>query len=508
MKSLPDSGNLSETPVPVLLLKLSSAHFTGALSLTRNRTTKRVLWRDGAPILAESNLASETLGVTLLDAGKLSREDYSKVVGYVQLKNCKEGKALLDLKLLEPKELFLALKEQLRRRILESFGWPDGTWSLDPKQVPPSDAQAFRLDPRVLAQDGIEAHWSQDRILGSLGARLGQAVQASESRELLAGRLRAAPGVEKLLDVLDGSCTLGEALRRAGAPAALPAAWVLDASGLLLYGEKKNAPAASQGGPRELEESDLDIEVVVTGAGAAKPDRPAAATRARSLGAADAGAAGPQSESAHAAALRKEVAEKHARTDLDHYALLGVPRNATLAVIKRAYFSAAKRFHPDALSRSGLEALRKSANELFARIAKAYAVLSDPKARRDYDADASGSEEGEAERVAQAETLYRKGDVLVRKGAFQEALQFLAPAVELWGDDAEYRSALGWALYKKAKSEPQTARDHLSKAVQLDPKNAVAHYRLGVVLRALGEQQAADKALALAKRLDPKTKVS
>jgi len=505
MKSLPDSGNLSEIPVPVLLLKLSGAHFTGALALSRSRTTKRVLWRDGAPILAESNLASETLGVTLLDAGKLSREDYSKVVGYVQLKNCKEGKALLDLKLLEPKALFLALKEQLRRRILECFGWPDGSWSLDAKQVPPSDAQAFRLDPRVLAQDGIEAHWSQDRILGSLGERLGQIVQASESRELLAGRLRAAPGVDKLLDALDGSCTLGEALRRAGSPAALPAAWVLDASGLLLYpAQKKDAPAASQGGPRELEESDLDIEVVVTGAGAPKPDRPAAATRTGSRGGADAGAAGPQS--ADAAALRKEVAEKHARTDLDHYALLGVPRDAAPAVIKRAYFSAAKRFHPDALSRNGLEALRKPANELFARIAKAYAVLSDPKARRDYDADASGSEEGEAERIAQAETLYRKGDVLVRKGAFQEALQFLAPAVELWGDDAEYRSALGWALYKKGKSEPKPAREHLSKAVKLDPKNAVAHYRLGVVLRALGEQQAAEKALALAKRLDPKIK--
>jgi Flp pilus assembly protein TadD len=64
---------------------------------------------------------------------------------------------------------------------------------------------------------------------------------------------------------------------------------------------------------------------------------------------------------------------------------------------------------------------------------------------------------------------------------------------------------LAWALYKKGKSEPQPAREHLSKAVKLDPKNAVAHYRLGVVLRALGEQEAAEKALALAKRLDPKT---
>ena len=505
MKSLPNSGKLSETPLPALLLELSRARFTGALSLTRDRTTKRVLWREGAPILAESNLASETLGVTLLDSGKLSREDYSKVVGYVQLKNCKEGKALLDLKLLEPKELFLALKEQLRRRILECFGWPDGAWSLDPTQVPPPDAQAFRLDPRVLAQDGIESHWSAERLLGSLGERLGRTVRASESRELLAGRLRAAPGVAKFLDALDGTCTLGEALRRAGAPGALAAAWVLDAEGLLTYpdsgeeGANDSPQSAAATGPQD---SGFDIELVVSGAGASSPYRPAVARGTASRGVA-AGA-----ESAGVAALRKEVTEKHARLDLDHYALLGVAREASPADIKRAYFSAAKRLHPDALSRSGLEALRKPANELFARIAKAYAVLSDPKTRRDYDADAGGGEEGEAERIAQAETLYRKGEILVRKGAFQEAIQFLAPAVELWAEDAEYRSALGWALYKKGKSEPQAAREHLSKAVKLDPKNAVAHYRLGVVLRALGEQEAAQKALALAKQLDPKAKAS
>ncbi len=504
MKSLPASGKLSQTPLPVLLLQLSEAHFTGALSLSRDRTTKRVLWRDGAPILAESNLASETLGVTLLDSGKLSREDYSKVVGYVQLKNCKEGKALLDLKLLDPKGLFLALKEQLRRRILECFGWPDGAWSLDPKQVPPPDAQAFRLDPRVLAQEGIQSHWGPERVLASLGERLGRKVRAREKRELLAARLRAAPGVEELLGALDGSVTLGEALRRAGAPGALSAAWVLDASGLLLYPDSAEAEAKpSPSRAAAADHEDFDIEVLVRGA-AAKPAPQVAAKGTATRGPTQAGAA--SSESAEAAALRKEVTEKHARVDLDHYGLLGIPRNATPAEIKRAYFNAAKRLHPDALSRTGLEALRKPANELFARIAKAYAVLSDPKARRDYDADAAGGEEGEAERIAQAETLYRKGEILVRKGAFQEAMQFLAPAVELWPEDAEYRSALGWALYKKGKSEPQPARAHLSKAVQLDPKNAVAHYRLGVVLRTPGEQEAAQKALAIAKQLDPKGK--
>ncbi len=499
MTALPQSGRLEETPLASLLIELHDARYSGALSLARERVTKRILFRDGTPILAESNLASETLGVQLLDAGKLTREDYSKVVGYVQLKSCKEGKALLDLKLLDPKGLFVALKDQLRRRILECFGWPNGEWKLDPADLPPADAQAFRLDPRVLVQDGIEAHWSTDRVLTALGERLGRVARIASDREPIGARLRAAAGVAKLVEALDGTCTLGEALRRAGAPGALAAAWVLDATGELTYpedGDGTDARSAAEPPDEPATGDDFDIEVIVGGA----PLHDAGAAVAASAKAA------PVALSADARAIAREIAEKHGQPDLDHYALLGIARNASPADVKRAYFAAAKRLHPDALQRSGLDDLRGTANELFARIAKAYGVLSDPGARRDYDQGASAADDGEAERLAQAETLYRKGDILARKGAFKEALQFLAPAVELWPDEAAYRSALGWALYKQGKSEPKPAREHLEAAVKLAPKDAVAHYRLGVVLRALDEKDGADRAFARAKQLDPKLK--
>jgi tetratricopeptide (TPR) repeat protein len=500
MTALPQSGRLEETPLASLLIDLYDARFSGALSVARERVSKRILFRDGTPILAESNLASETLGVQLLDAGKLTREDYSKIVGYVQLKGCKEGKALLDLKLLDPKGLFVALKDQLRKRILECFGWPNGEWKLDPSDLPPADAQAFRLDPRVLVQDGIEAHWSTDRVLTALGERLGRIARIpAGEREPIGARLRSAPGVAKLVELLDGTCTLGEALRRAGAPGALAAAWVLDATGELAYPEDGGcAETGAEPAVDAATDDDFDIEVVADGA----------SLRDAKLAVAAAVKSAPAALSADAQMIAREIATKHGQPDLDHYTLLGVPKNANPADVKRAYFAAAKRLHPDALQRSGLDDLRATANELFARIAKAYSVLSDPASRRDYDRGVSPAEDGEAERIAQAETLYRKGDVLARKGAFKEALQFLAPAVELWSEEADYCSALGWALYKQGKSEPKPAREHLEKAVKLAPKDGIAHYRLGVVLRALGEKDASDRAFARAKQLDPKIKAT
>jgi curved DNA-binding protein CbpA len=203
--------------------------------------------------------------------------------------------------------------------------------------------------------------------------------------------------------------------------------------------------------------------------------------------------------------LRAEILDRHARlSDLDHYALLGVPRDADAAAIKRAYFGAAKRYHPDALARLGLGDVRSAAEALFARIAKAHAVLSDPRERQRYDEEGRESGSDDAERIVTAESLYRKGEVLLRKGAFREALQFLAPAVDLWPSDAAYRAALGWALYKQTKSDPAAAREHLETAAALDATSAVTFYRLGAVLRALGNAAAADDAFRQARALDPK----
>ncbi|MBC7879539.1 MAG: VWA domain-containing protein [Anaerolineales bacterium] len=63
----------------------------------------------------------------------------------------------------------------------------------------------------------------------------------------------------------------------------------------------------------------------------------------------------------------------------DHYAILGVFRDASQEEIKRAYFEAAQRLHPDKNVAAG-------ETELFLETQQAYEVLSNPKRRNLYDA--------------------------------------------------------------------------------------------------------------------------
>src|SRR5262249_5492965 len=127
MAAIPDTGELERTPLPRLLLELSATRFDGCLHLRRDRIEKTFLFQRGAPISAESSLASETLGLSLLDAGRITRADYHRVSSYVDERKVKEGVALLDLGLLDPKSLFLSLKEQARARLVEGFGCPRAT---------------------------------------------------------------------------------------------------------------------------------------------------------------------------------------------------------------------------------------------------------------------------------------------------------------------------------------------------------------------------------------------
>src|SRR5450631_1014719 len=64
------------------------------------------------------------------------------------------------------------------------------------------------------------------------------------------------------------------------------------------------------------------------------------------------------------------------------YAILGVPLDANADTLKRAYRQLARRYHPD-LAGPGSEVEMK-------RINRAYAVLSDPEQRRNYDTVTGG----------------------------------------------------------------------------------------------------------------------
>lgn len=190
----PDAqGRLCQLPLPRLLLALHARRFDGELKLVGERAQKRFLFAGGSPVTAESNLSSETLGMQLIEQGQITRSDYERVCAEMKRRKSREGVALLALKLISPKDLFQALKDQVRRRLIESFGWPDGEFRLDPSVDPGEDVQPFRVDPLHLIQAGLEAHWDVNRMLADLTPRLSLYPKGTKRLEKIVARLTDDP---------------------------------------------------------------------------------------------------------------------------------------------------------------------------------------------------------------------------------------------------------------------------------------------------------------------------
>jgi curved DNA-binding protein len=66
--------------------------------------------------------------------------------------------------------------------------------------------------------------------------------------------------------------------------------------------------------------------------------------------------------------------------EMDYYQILGVSRDATNDEIKKAYRKLAMKYHPDKAKGD-----KKQAEEKFKQISEAYAVLSNPEKKKEYD---------------------------------------------------------------------------------------------------------------------------
>jgi tetratricopeptide (TPR) repeat protein len=216
-----------------------------------------------------------------------------------------------------------------------------------------------------------------------------------------------------------------------------------------------------------------------------------------------------------------------ARTQ-DHFWALGVSREAPTAEIDRAYEALARSFHADRY-RLASDEDRRMAQEIFESLAEAHRVLQDPARRRAYVAKLGRDDDGEATppppahdtvvepiptpiRAASssptgaAASLYEVGLEHLRARRHHEAVEVLRQAARLVPNEANYRAALGWALFRQAPADARAARAaiaELRRATQIDERNRLAAQHLAEIYAHTGQAEAAITELERLLALDP-----
>ena len=132
-------------------------------------------------------------------------------------------------------------------------------------------------------------------------------------------------------------------------------------------------------------------------------------------------------------------------TKRDYYEILGVQKGASLDEIKKAYRNLALKYHPDRVSPDK----KKEAEDRFKDISEAYAVLSDPQKRSQYD---QFGHAGIDSRYSH-EDIFRGADF----GSIFEDLGFGGGGI--FGDIFENLGIFGGGFSSRKRGGPRRGRD-------------------------------------------------
>ena len=491
-RTAPSEGTLESISVPQLLAEIWRDQRTGRLRLSRGQREWSLQIEDGAPTALETAPAEDRLAQLLEDSGQLRTAERLQVEQLAQARGCSQASAIHALGLLDATRLYQTLREATRTQICETFEWSQGAfaWSETPAG---SKSLGKPFDILGMIQDQLARRWGTERLFQALLPEADRVGDISPRVRRVADRLGSAgPVARRIIQRIDGQISIGRLLGEcAGDPLAASTLWVLLHAGLL----RLRDPALET-----TRHAALELEVVVDMEAATSTGAHARGGRSTQASSARANA----TRSSKGEALRAEIRTLRGQLEhLSHYEALGLELDANPIEIKKAYFQAAKKYHPDALTRIGLEDLEEDAAQVFARISAAFETLSDKDKKARYDSGESAPAQIDTARLTQAETSFRKGEILLRMGNFRGALEYLERAVELWPEEPAYQAALGWALHKQPQSDPERACEHLSIAHGQDPTDALTLFRLGLARRALGESTAADECIARARALRP-----
>jgi len=484
------SGTLERVSFPALLHHLHGLRATGTLHLATAKKRKWVQLRDGYPIAVRSNLVRETLGRHLLRTRRISKELLEASRAEAEKRGVRQGEVLVAMDALSDEDVARALREQADEKFFEIFSWTKGSFRFERDgRLQRANALGLGRSPANLILEGVRTRFPIERVDAYLESHARGFVAHGESPFYRFQDVHVAPENERLLREIDGTQPLGdfrrvdELLRRT--------VYALLASGLLELQAKPATPKPRP--PRKP---------------AAKPvvQKPSKAHVAEERVA----------EPKHRDTRREDPrqAELMALADQiradDPRAVLGVGEGASDAEVREAYERLSARAHPDRY-KDGSQSLRALAEDVFARVRRAYEALTDPRAKKlaelaNKQLEREERERQRAERAFQAEVETRQGEEAMKSRSYEAALAHFGKALELFPDEGDHHAYYGYALHLCHPGDPgmvAEAMEHVKRGLKLASHREKPYLFLGRLHKAVGQADQAERMFMRAVQIEP-----
>jgi hypothetical protein len=192
-----------------VLLTVHKYRAPGVIECTRDEVQKRVYLDQGNIIFATSTSTADSLGDRLLAAGRITREQYDESVRTLTASgNTKrQGTILVEMGVLEPKELFVNVRDQVQAIVWSIFDWDRGEVTFTPGRDKQTEFIKLAIPIREAVLEGIRRIADAKTLVPRVGSK-GTVLERVDTADLSEIRLDADE--EAFLDGVDGKKTLFE----------------------------------------------------------------------------------------------------------------------------------------------------------------------------------------------------------------------------------------------------------------------------------------------------------
>ena len=139
--------------------------------------------------------------------GRITREQYQESVRRLGSGGKRQGTILVEMRALEPKDLFLAVREQVQAIVWSLFEWKDGTVTFRPGRDKHTEFIKLEIPIHRAILEGAR-YVDARAVVRRIGSR--NTVLEPNSEEERNGKLELTEDEERLLREVDGKRSLAE----------------------------------------------------------------------------------------------------------------------------------------------------------------------------------------------------------------------------------------------------------------------------------------------------------
>ena len=525
-------GDLSRDTLGDAIRSLYVNRRSGILHLAQEKVSKRIYFRKGSMIFANSDVETDRLGEFLIRNNVIDREAFGKASEAMKETGNRFGKTVVNLGYCDAAEMEQRVVEQIQAIIYSLFDWDAGEYRFEQHENPVDEDIVLNLSTADIIIEGTRQLADIEKIRRTVGEE-SRVLQHTENPLLLYQKVTTLSQSEYfILSRIDGTSSISDILSVSplGEDETYRCIYGLLSAGVL---EFQGRAEASLRQPERAAPKPVERPSPATAARQPSPSPPPAPPRPVSPAAEipkpepeiKAPAAEPPAEpsgpSAEEIAVRDDILETHASlSEATLYDLLAITITANDVEVKKAYYAMAKKYHPDRHHSPHLRDVHGLLEELFVKITDAYQTLSSPLERNRYDVsmrskstgDGGGGAEdeqrsrkagsaSEAARKRSADEQFKEGKHHYDEMHFFDAIQALREAVRLYPQKS-YHKLLAQALAKNPKWVKE-AEEQFRLALKLDQFDADCYLGLGEIYDTAGMTTRAQKMYEQALTYDP-----